>query len=263
MRLPPYIDLAYPHALLAGAPRPAMSVVIPAYNEAERIEPYLDAIEHYFTRRGESYEILVVNDGSQDGTAALIRARMQRDPHVGLVHYPRNRGKGHAVRMGMLAARGALRLFADADGSTPIEEIERLREQIEHHGVDVAIGSRAAASAEVRRVVKRHRWIIGQCFRFLRQMFLQVGVMDSQCGFKLFTARAAENLFAAARLDGFAFDVEILYLAVRAGLVIREVAVNWFDSPATRVNLWRDPFQMLRDTVRIQRLHRDTAPPRR
>lgn len=262
MRLPPYIELTYPQALPAGAPAPAVSVVIPAYNEAERIEPYLDAIGHYFTSRGESFEILVVNDGSHDGTAALVRARIPRDPNLGLVHYPRNRGKGHAVRMGMLAARGQLRLFADADGSTPIEEIERLREQIEHHGVDVAIGSRAAASAEVRRVVKRHRWIIGQCFRFLRQMFLQVGVMDSQCGFKLFTARAAESLFGAAQLDGFAFDVEILYLAVRAGLVVREVAVNWFDSPATRVNLWRDPFQMFCDTVRIQRLHRDTARPR-
>jgi dolichyl-phosphate beta-glucosyltransferase len=260
--LPPYIELVYPQALPAGAPAPAISVIIPAYNEAERIEPYLDAIQHYFTSRGESYEVLVVNDGSHDGTAALIRARMPRDPRLGLVHYPRNRGKGHAVRMGMLAARGALRLFADADGSTPIEEIERLRYQVERCGADVAIGSRAQASAEVQRVVKRHRWLIGQCFRFLRQLFLQVGVMDSQCGFKLFTARAAESLFAVARLDGFAFDVEILYLAVRAGMVIREVAVNWFDSPATRVNLWLDPIQMLRDTVRIQRLHRDTEPRR-
>lgn len=258
MELPPYIELAYPRGLPAGAPAPAVSVIIPAYDEAGRIEPYLDAIEHYFAARGESHEVLVVNDGSQDGTAALIRARMERDPGLGLVHYARNRGKGHAVRMGMRAARGKLRLFADADGSTPIEEIERLRAQIEFHGMDVAIGSRALDAAGIRRVVKPHRRVIGECFRLVRKLFLQVGAMDSQCGFKLFTARAAERLFAVARLDGFAFDVEILYLAARAGLSVREVAVNWYDSPSTRVNLWTDPLQMLRDTARIQRLHRHT-----
>jgi dolichyl-phosphate beta-glucosyltransferase len=255
--LPSNIELAYPHALPAGSPAPAVSVVIPAYDEAERIEPYLDAIQRYFTARGETYEVLVVNDGSRDHTADLVRRRMARDQSLGLVHYTRNRGKGFAVRMGMLAARGELRLFADADGSTPIEELERLRQAIDGEGVDVAIGSRALSSAEVRRVVKPHRWVLGQCFRVLRMLFLQVGVIDSQCGFKLFTARAAQQLFTAAKIDGFAFDVEILFLAVRAGLRIREVPVNWYDSPSTRVNLWIDPLQMLRDTVRIQRLHRD------
>jgi dolichyl-phosphate beta-glucosyltransferase len=255
--LPSNIELAYPRALPAGSPAPAVSVVIPAYNEAERIEPYLEAIQRYFTARGETYEVLVVDDGSRDDTAGLVHRRMARDTNLGLVHYTRNRGKGFAVRMGMLAARGELRLFADADGSTPIEELERLREAIDSEGVSVAIGSRAVSSAEVRRVVKPHRWMLGQCFRVLRMLFLQVGVIDSQCGFKLFTARAATELFGAAKIDGFAFDVEILFLAVRAGMGIREVPVNWFDSPATRVNLWIDPLQMLRDTVRIQRLHRD------
>lgn len=257
MGLPSNIELAYPHALPAGSPPPAVSVVIPAYDEAERIEPYLEAIRRYFTSRGETYEILVVDDGSRDDTAGLVRRRMARDACLGLVHYPRNRGKGFAVRMGMLAARGRLRLFADADGSTPIEELERLRTAIDSEGVDVAIGSRAVSSAEVKRVVKPHRWLLGQCFRALRTMFLRVAVMDSQCGFKLFTARAATELFGAAKIDGFAFDVEILFLAVRAGMRFREVPVNWYDSPATRVNLWIDPLQMMRDTLRIQRLHRD------
>jgi dolichyl-phosphate beta-glucosyltransferase len=257
MGLPSHIELAHPHALPAGAPAPAISVIIPAYDEAERIEPYLDAIQRYFAARGEDYEVLVVDDGSRDRTAALVRDRMARDPRLGLVHYGRNRGKGHAVRMGMLAARGRLRLFADADGSTPIAELERLRGAIEREGADVAIGSRALSSPEVHRVIKPHRWLIGQCFRALRKLFLQVGVIDSQCGFKLFTAAAAEALFGAAKVDGFAFDVEILYLAARAGLVIRELPVNWYDTPSTRVNLWVDPLQMLRDTVRIQRLHRD------
>jgi dolichyl-phosphate beta-glucosyltransferase len=254
--LPSHIELVYPQALPAGSAAPAVSVVIPAYNEAERIEPYLDAIQRYFTDRGERYEVLVVDDGSRDDTAGLVRGRMARDHHLGLVCYGRNRGKGHAVRMGMLAARGELRLFADADGSTPIAELERLRSAIAA-GASVAIGSRALSSTEVQRVVKPHRWLLGQCFRGLRMLFLQVGVIDSQCGFKLFTARAATELFGAARIDGFAFDVEILFLAVRAGLRIREVPVNWFDAPSTRVNLWIHPMQMLRDTVRIQRLHRD------
>lgn len=258
MELPPYIELDYPQGLPAGAPAPAVSVIIPAYDEAGRIEPYLDAIQRYFAGREEACEVLVVNDGSRDGTAGLVRARMAHDPGVGLVHYARNRGKGHAVRVGMRAARGKLRLFADADGSTPIEEIERLRAQIEFHGIDVSIGSRALAAPGIQRLVKPHRRVIGECFRLLRKLFLQVGVMDSQCGFKLFTARAAERLFAVAQLDGFAFDVEILYLAARAGMAIREVPVNWYDSPSTRVNLWTDPLQMLRDTARIQRLHRHT-----
>jgi dolichyl-phosphate beta-glucosyltransferase len=257
LRLPSNIELAYPHALPAGSPAPAVSVIIPAYDEAERISAYLDAIQRYFTARGERYEVLVVDDGSRDDTAGLVRGRMARDPNLGLVHYPRNRGKGFAVRVGMLAARGALRIFADADGSTPIEELARLRGPIESGAVSVAIGSRALSSADVQRVVKPHRWLLGQCFRGLRMLFLQVGVIDSQCGFKLFTAEAAIELFSAAKIDGFAFDVEILYLAVRAGLRIREVPVNWFDSPSTRVNLWIDPLQMLRDTMRIQRLHRD------
>jgi dolichyl-phosphate beta-glucosyltransferase len=254
--LPSNIELAYPHALPAGSPAPAVSVIIPAYNEAARIEPNLEAIQRYFTARGETYELLVVNDGSRDGTADLVRGRMARDRNLGLVHYARNRGKGFAVRMGMLAARGALRLFADADGSTPIAELERLRKAIDD-GASVAIGSRALSSAEVRRVVKPHRWLLGHGFSLLRRLFLQVGVLDSQCGFKLFTARAATELFARAKIDGFAFDVEILFLAVRAGLPIREVPVNWFDSGSTRVNLWVDPLQMLRDTLRIRRLHRD------
>lgn len=256
MRLPPNIELATPRAPSAGSTAPAVSVIIPAYDEAERIAPYLDAIGRYFAERGDSYELLVVDDGSRDHTADVVRRRMTRDPHLGLVHYTRNRGKGYAVRMGMGAARGALRLFADADGSTPIEELDRLRAAIDA-GADVAIGSRALSSAEVQRVVKPHRWALGQCFRMLRMLFLHIDVIDSQCGFKLFTARAADQLFPIARIDGFAFDVEILFLAARAGLRVREVPVNWFDSPSTRVNLWLDPLQMLRDTVRIQRLHRD------
>jgi len=256
--LPEYVHVEYPRELPHGADAPTLSVIIPAYNEAERISPYLDAIHTYFAARTEAYEVLVANDGSSDHTAATVRARMKEDGRLGLVHYDRNRGKGHAVRMGMLAARGRLRLFADADGSTPITELERLRLKLDTAGFDVAVGSRQLSSQEVQRQIKPHRYFMGQCFRLLRRLSLNVSVLDSQCGFKLFKAAAAEKLFPASKIDGFAFDVELLFLAQRAELKVTEVAVNWNDSNSTRVNLLTDPFKMLRDMLRVRSLHRDT-----
>ncbi len=259
--LPAYVRCHWPRAVGDNGPVPVVSVIIPAFDEAARIGRYLDAIDAYFTGRGEHYEIIVADDGSRDDTARLIHQRMEQSRHIGLLHYADNRGKGHAVRMGMRAARGHLRLFADADGSTPIAEIERLRRAIERDGADIAIGSRARSSAEVRRVIKPHRRAIGECFRLLRMLCLRVGVIDSQCGFKLFRAEAAERIFSLAHLDGFAFDVELLYLAVCLGMRIQEVPVNWYDSASTRVNLLVDPFKMLADTIRIRRLHRGLAGP--
>lgn len=258
MPLPDYVRVEYPRACPANAPKPALSVIIPAYNEATRITPYLDAIQQYFAKTGERCEVLVANDGSRDRTAGLIRDRMTGDANLGLVHYDKNRGKGHAVRMGMLAARADLRLFTDADGSTPIEELQRLRVKLEREGYDVAVGSRQLSSPEVHRKIKPHRFVIGQGFRLLRQVFLNVRVLDSQCGFKLLTGHAAERIFAASKIDGFAFDVEVLFLAGRANMKVAEVAVNWYDSTSTRVNLLVDPFKMLRDMLRVRGLHRET-----
>ena len=256
MDLPAYVRLEPPRD--AAAARAAITVVIPAYNEAERIRGYLERIERYFSGRSESHEVLVADDGSRDRTAEIIRERMADWGRLGLLSYERNRGKGHAVRMGMRAARGAQRLFADADGSTPIEELERLRAHMAGGDCDVAVGSRALSSPEVQRKIKPHRWLMGQGFRMLRQMLLNVDVLDSQCGFKLFTAQAAETLFGAARVDGFAFDVEILYLARRAGMKVAEAPVNWQDSASSRVNLLTDPAKMLLDMLRVRRLHRMT-----
>lgn len=258
MPLPAYVKTEYPLAHPANGPAPAVSVIVPAYNEETRIKPYLDAIQAYFSKTGEACEVLVVNDGSRDGTAAMIRARMPNDPNLGLIHYDANRGKGHAVRAGMLAARANLRLFTDADGSTPIEELERLRVKLEREGCDVAVGSRQLSSPEVQRKIKPHRFVIGQGFRILRQVFLNVRVLDSQCGFKLLTGRAAERIFSVSKIDGFAFDVELLFLASRGGMKIAEVAVDWYDSNSTRVNLLIDPIRMFRDMLRVRGLHRET-----
>lgn len=254
MDLPDYVKVEAPRN--AGDGKPAVSIVIPAYNEEGRIGPYLEKIQAYFADRGEIHEVLVSNDGSKDGTADLIRKRMATDSALGLVTYDQNRGKGHAVRMGMRAARGAARLFADADGSTPIEELAKLRAEIADRGFAVVVGSRAIPAPDVERKIKPHRFVIGQVFRLFRQVLLKVSVVDSQCGFKLFSEEAAEKIFSAARVDGFAFDVELLFLAGRESLKIAEVGVNWHDDESSRVNLLTDPFKMLLDMLRIRKLHR-------
>ncbi len=253
MELPEYVNVEAPAGVKAA---PVVSVVIPAFNEADRLPPYLKAIQAYFQKKQEAHEIWVANDGSSDRTADVVRALMKEDDALGLVTYEKNRGKGHAVRMGMLAARGRYRLFADADGSTPIEELERLRGAIEGTENQVAVGSRAIPSPEVQRKIKPHRYVIGQVFRWFRQVLLKVNVVDSQCGFKLFTERAASAIFPVTKVDGFAFDVELLFLAARNEMPVAEVAVNWQDSDSSRVSLLTDPAKMLMDMLRIRGLHR-------
>lgn len=239
----------------ARSDRVEISIVIPAFNEAARISAYLREIHDYYTMRNTAHEILVVNDGSRDATAQTVRELMAKFPSLGLITYELNRGKGHAVRIGMLAAAGVQRIFADADGSTPISEIEKLRAKLAA-GFDVAIGSRALPEAGASAIIRPHRRIIAAAFRMLRQILLPVNVVDSQCGFKLFTAEAAKVLFEESRVDGLAFDVELIYLAARKGLKVAEVPVKWTDSYPSSVSLWRDPFRMSLDLLRIRRLHR-------
>lgn len=253
---------ARPTSVAFEAPRqgigvqPVISVIIPAHNEGRRIPSYLDDIRRYFAEHAEPYEVLVVDDGSGDGTAEVIRTLMRGWPSLGLVHCAENRGKGHAIRVGMLAARGRLRLMADADGSTPISQVERLRARITVPGPAVAVGSRRLRAQDVRRTVTPLRRATGQLFGWAQHALADVGVSDTQCGFKLFDAAAAEALFRAARVDGFAFDVEILYLARQARIPVVEVAVDWHESGASSVNFLTDPFRMVRDVWRIRRLHR-------
>jgi dolichyl-phosphate beta-glucosyltransferase len=256
-RLPAYVSLETLQP--ESSPAPTVSVVIPAYEEADRITPYLREVFEHFERLGEPYEVLVVDDGSRDRTSELVRGLMQVWPVLRLVRYADNRGKGHAVRMGMLAARGAFRLMTDADGSTPIAEIARLRARMPAREPAVVIGSRALPAADVRRDVRLHRWAIGEVFSALRRAVLGVRLRDTQCGFKLVSAAAAEALFGAARLDGFAFDVEVLFLAARAGIPVVEVAVNWHDAGSSRVRFLSDPWRMARDVWRVRSLHARTV----
>ena len=210
-----------------------LSVVIPAYNEARRLPPTLERLRAFLDARGGTYEIVVVDDGSQDGTAEAARAAGGSVTRV-LVS-PRNRGKGHAVRQGMLAARGARRLMCDADLSTPIEQLALLEAPLDE-GYDVAIGSRAISGAQVEVRQTGFRENAGRFFNLAVRLLALPDVRDTQCGFKLFSAAAAEGAFRVARLDGFAFDVEALFLARRQGRRMAEVPVVWRNDPASRVS---------------------------
>lgn len=234
----------------------SLSVVIPAYNEARRIPAYLQSIVAYLDGRGLSYEILVIDDGSSDETAALIERAGMQHSHIRLIRLPRNRGKGAAVRAGMQAARGELQLFADADGATPIPELERLEAAV-NNGADIAIGSRTLASRDSRYRVKArlHRTLMGNLFnRIVRRLGIR-DIHDTQCGFKLFRQSAAQDLFARARIDGYGFDLELLYLARQRGYRIAEIPINWEDQPGSKVRVLSDGLRMLGELLAIRRNH--------
>jgi dolichyl-phosphate beta-glucosyltransferase len=228
------------------------SVVIPAYNEAQRLPGYLSQVVAYFDGRAETYEVIVVDDGSADETAARVLEAQALRSTVTLHRLAENRGKGYAVRAGMRAARGSLRLMADADGATPIAEVKRL-EAVIQEGADLAVGSRALPDPSVRREVHLHRKVSGEIFNFFARRMGVGDVTDTQCGFKLFRGPVADVLFAEQETEGFGFDVELLLLARRRGYRIAEVAINWADQPGSKVDVLRDGPRMLAQIVRARR----------
>jgi len=227
-----------------------LSVVIPAYNEAQRLPRTLVRLREWLGDVHPRHEIVIVDDGSSDGTADA--ARDAGGEGVVILRHEPNRGKGYAVRRGMLAATGDRRLMTDADLSTPIEELPRLMEELDR-GADVAIGSRAIEGARVEIHQPFYREAMGRLFNRLVQLLLLPGLQDTQCGFKLFSARAAEEAFRASRLDGFSFDVEALYVTRRRGGRIAEVPVVWRNDAASRVSLGGGGTAFL-DLVRIRLL---------
>ncbi|HXD95381.1 MAG TPA: dolichyl-phosphate beta-glucosyltransferase [Candidatus Acidoferrum sp.] len=235
---------------------PHLSVVIPAFNEAARLPRYLDEVVGFLEARGKPYEVVVVDDGSTDGTAAVVRALAARHPTVRLLPLGRNRGKGAAVRAGMLAAMGSARLFTDADGATPIGELTRLEPALAT-GADLAIGSRVLVDPAVSVRTRPHRVAAGRVFNWLVARLGVRGVADSQCGFKLFTAEAADALFGSLRTAGFAFDVELLLRAQARGYRIVEVPVNWADQEGSKVGVLSNGpgmvLQLLRARWRVGR----------
>lgn len=231
--------------------QPEYSVVIPAYNEEARLAGPLSEIVGFFSARQDAFEVVVVDDGSTDGTAGVVEAFREEHPEVRLIRLPANRGKGFAVRTGVVNSKGAYVLFADADGATPVSEVEKLRERLED-GAHVAIGSRALSDDEVQVEARLHRRVMGRIFHALVQLLAVGDFQDTQCGFKLLRGGIARELFGSLRMDGFSFDVELLSKALRRGYRVDEVPVNWRHVPGSRVNLVTDSARMIRDLFVIR-----------
>ncbi len=228
--------------------RPRVSVIVPAYNEEWRILPTVGAIATHMCARGEPWELVVADDGSTDGTVALLRGLGLANLRILVAE--RNCGKGSAVRRGMLSAHGEFLLFADADQSTPIEQLDPLLAELAA-GYDVAVGSRAASGAAVRGKSLLRR-VLSRGLRTAVTLGTGLRIADTQCGFKLFTADAAARLFGTQVVDGFSFDLEVLYLARKLGLRVAEVPVEWIDAPGSSVDAARVSLQFLRKLVWIR-----------
>jgi dolichyl-phosphate beta-glucosyltransferase len=227
-----------------------LSLILPAFNEAERLPPYLASIRRYLTDEfGPDYEVLVVDDGSRDGLAGVVADLAWGWPQLRALAHPVNRGKGAAVRTGLLAARGELLLFADADGATPIDQEARLRAAVEA-GAAAAVGVRD--SDDARRLALRRRLASG-LFAALARKVVGVNVRDPQCGFMMFRRAVGWQLFGLGRETGYLFDLEALALADRLGHPVAEVPIAWADQPGSKVRLLRDGGRMLRDLVRLRR----------
>lgn len=236
-----------------------VSVVIPAYNEERRLPPTMLDMIDFFDRQPFSYEIIVVDDGSTDATCEVVRKFERVRQQVKLIQLPKNQGKGHAVRLGVLNCHGKIILFADADGATPISEFSRLYGVISG-GAEIAIGSRALASLDTKVSTSVHRRLLGRIFNRWVNTVLLPAITDTQCGFKMFSRDAALFLFRRQQSDRFSFDVELLYIATKAGLAIHEVAINWNNIPGSKVNLVVDSLRMLRDVLRFRVQHRNVSP---
>jgi dolichyl-phosphate beta-glucosyltransferase len=220
---------------MASMRPPSLSVVVPAFNEAARISRTVNEIGGEIDRIGLEAELVIVDDGSTDATAAVVAQAAQNDARVKFVG-ANHAGKGATVRRGMLEARGRWRFLADADLSMPISELHHFLAAAEQDSADIVIGSREARGA--RRIGEPwSRHLIGRIFNWTVKLLVLRGIDDTQCGFKLFSARAADTLFPLQRLDGFGFDVEILFLARRAGLVVREIPITWVYGRESKVNL--------------------------
>jgi glycosyltransferase involved in cell wall biosynthesis len=228
---------------------PFLSVVIPAYNEEERIVPTIGAIASHLSNLGIAWELLVADDGSSDHTVELVETLELAN--LRLLKAEQNGGKGSAVQRGMLAARGSYVLFVDADNSTPIEELEHLLRKLIVEGYDIAIGSRAAAGAQETHRTLLRRVVSGGLRRMVGTV-LGSPVRDTQCGFKLFTRAAARHLFGAQTIRGFSFDLEILYLAAKFGYRVAEVPVSWVDAPGSKVRPLKEARRFLRDLAHIR-----------
>jgi dolichyl-phosphate beta-glucosyltransferase len=234
-----------------GLSLPHLSVVVPAYNEESRIRPSLERIADYYGAQEYGWDITVVSDGSKDATNQMVEGFCIEHPGFRLIAYSPNRGKGYAVRKGMLEAQGEWILFMDADLATPLEETEKLLKHMQD-GADVAIGSRPLQESKLEVRQPWFREFLGRCFNKAVQTLAIKGIDDTQCGFKMFTRSAAQDIFNRCKLDGFSFDFEALMIARDLGYRIDEVPIRWAHQEGSKVVLMRDGPRMLRDLVKLR-----------
>ncbi len=236
--------------VLPPGPRRSLTVVVPCYNEAARLPGTLRGIHNYLNREIQDAELIVVDDGSSDSTLEILDRLRPTLPLLKVISYARNRGKGFAVRTGILEATKEAVLFCDADQSTPISELGRFWPSLDD-GASVIIASRYSRRSVISVPQPFHRRLLGKIFRMLVSLLGVRGLADTQCGFKLFRADDARTLFSRLATDGFSFDVEVLLRARRLGLRVRQVAVRWDHSDDSRIRVCRDPLRMLLELVKI------------
>ena len=233
-------------------PHTDYSIIIPAYNESARIGVTLNRVLSFIQQQQWNAEVIVVNDGSHDDTQAIVHAYMEKNANLKLLENPGNRGKGYAVRNGMLHASGEILLFSDADLSAPIEEAIKLFAAIRSKA-DIAIGSRWLKRDTQVRKQPLYRQLGSRGFNLALRTILRLPLKDTQCGFKAFTHSAAQMVFSPQKIERWGFDAEILYLGRKFGLKIEEVPVLWSHSSGTRLHPWRDGVHMLADVIRVRR----------
>jgi glycosyltransferase involved in cell wall biosynthesis len=249
---------------------PQYSIVIPAFNESARIPATLESVVSCIRERGWSAEVIVVDDGSRDATAQVVRDFAANASEVRLIENPGNRGKGYSVRSGMLQALGEVVLFTDADLSAPIEEAERLFAAI-HRGADIAIGSRWLESGRQTHRQPLYRQFFGRCFNTVIRAVMGLHFADTQCGFKAFTREAAQTVFQLQTIERWGFDPEILFIALKRGFWVIEVPVSWAHDERTRMSYLKDGMKMLEEIAvvrwnalrgrygkQVERIHRST-----
>ena len=231
-----------------------ISIIIPAKDEEKRLPLFLRTVIDYCRHSVFSYEIIVVDDGSRDQTALVSRSFQKEFPSLKVISLERNHGKGYAVKQGFFAARGQIVLFLDADGSTQPQEIERHLGLFDQ-GYDIVIGSRVLKDGSSYVKAKTYRRLIGAIFNFMVSHMLIKGIKDTQCGFKMFRASLVRELFGRLYLEGYGFDLEVLYLAQRMNLRIKEVAINWSHVNGSKVDIVKDSLGMFWNIIQIKKWH--------
>ncbi len=229
-----------------------ISIIIPAYNEEQRIVKNLKSALDYLQKQNLKFEIIVVDDGSDDNTVKVIN---NFNDSIKVIQLGKNLGKGAAVRTGMLSAKGKITLFSDADFSTPLYEMQKLIKKIDD-GADICIGSRALDRSYVKKHQPFYREFMGKIFNQFVQFLVFKGITDTQCGFKAFKKEIANKLFSLSKINGFSFDVEILYLATKFGYKIEQVPVEWYNDTRSKVNPIKDSLSMFLELIKIRKLHR-------